>query len=203
MENIFLNIHKNDNFDNFGNIFYEVSKELFGNYNLIINDKKYVLTEIEFYYFNTQTHKDLYTHLHCMQLEFNKFYVHEKSANRGGIDFTFGDGTNFGGILIRGLKREDEILITGPAKVRGEITRILYDLEDLKDCEKFYQKYNKSHQDLQEKLSNNIKFEFKDDKSKKDNLNSLIIKKKKRVGLAEKTLCNANIFRLKEYNFSI
>ena len=196
MRSLFKNVH----LENSEIEFNKIAKVLFTNYELVINQNNYNLTEIEFYYFNTKIHKDVYTHLHCMQLEFNKFYVHEKSANRGGIDLTFGDGNNFGGILIRGIQRQsDNTIISGPAKVRGEITKTLFELNELKDDEKFYKIYNEPHEILQEKI-NSSNMEFKpNNKDVKD----LKIIATKRIGLREKILCDADKFLNRKYRFKI
>lgn len=182
--------------------FCTIARELFNNYILNINGINYTLTEIEFYYFNTKTHKDIYTHLHYLQLEFGRFYVHEKSANRGGIDFTFGNGDNFGGMLIRGIRNtKTNESIFGPAKVRGEIAKTLFDIKesDENKDKKFYQKYNKPHKSLQVRI-NYSSMSFI---QKSSNLKNIEFTKTERIGLTVKTVCNAQEFKKRYYRFLV
>lgn len=76
-------------------------------------------TEIEFYFYNEAYHKDPFIHKHALQKLTGHWYFHGS-----GLDITFGDGINFGGILIRGIKRtspEGDIYIDGPLNVVTEI----------------------------------------------------------------------------------
>lgn len=93
--------------------FNHLSNQLFNKYVLIVNGVAYRLVDIEFYAF-AETFKDPYTHKHVQQLSNGKFYLHGS-----GMDITFGDGVNFGGILIRGiikLKKEENAVHYVPEK---------------------------------------------------------------------------------------
>jgi hypothetical protein len=63
-----------------------------------VDDKVYRITEIEFYYYREGIHEDPFVHKHENQLEMGVWYFHNV-----GQDLTFGDGRNYGGILIRGI----------------------------------------------------------------------------------------------------
>ncbi len=79
-----------------------------------VDDTEYQITEIEFYYYREWVHEDPFVHKHENQLEMGVWYFHNV-----GQDFTFGDGTNYGGILIRGvlpLGSEPDQTIDGPVR---------------------------------------------------------------------------------------
>lgn len=65
--------------------------------NIKINNVFYRITDFEFYAFS-ENFPDPQTHKNNLQLENGKFYLHSS-----GIDITFGDGINYGGILLRGV----------------------------------------------------------------------------------------------------
>ena len=86
---------------------------------LVADKNQYRLTEIEFYYYSTGYHEDPYIHRNKLQLLTGQWYFHGS-----GLDITFGDGSNYGGNLIRGIKlinRDKPILIDGPLNVVQEI----------------------------------------------------------------------------------
>lgn len=91
---------------------------------LHIGTKKYEFTEIEFYYYSDD-HQDCALHRDQLQKTSNMFYVHNKG--RGGIDITFGNSDNFGGILIRGIKEvmPDEKYVDGPLNIMKYFTEQL------------------------------------------------------------------------------
>ncbi len=62
------------------------------------NESEFQINEIEFYYYS-EVHPDPYIHKHQNQLNMGSWYFHEV-----GQDITFGDGKNYGGILIRGIR---------------------------------------------------------------------------------------------------
>ena len=62
-----------------------------------INTSYYRIIDFEFYAFS-ENFPDAQTHKSHQQLENGKIYLHSS-----GIDITFGDGNNYGGILIRGV----------------------------------------------------------------------------------------------------
>jgi hypothetical protein len=77
--------------------FKRVSELLFSKNVLIVNDAVYRLVDIEYYAYSGMF-EDVYTHKNPQQLSNGKFYLHGS-----GMDITFGDGYNYGGILIRGI----------------------------------------------------------------------------------------------------
>jgi hypothetical protein len=107
-----------------------IALKLFSDYKLQVNESFYRLIDIEFYYYAEGVHEDVYAHQHAAQLNSAKWYFHGS-----GIDITFGNGKNFGGILIRaiakisteGLKAKYfiENEIHGPINVKTEICRNL------------------------------------------------------------------------------
>ncbi len=92
--------------------FDEIAKRMLNEYILEVDNKiQYRITNIEFYYYEEGLHEDNNTHGLCStramerQLQNGEWYLHKKSVNlnnhRKGIDYTIGDGINFGGILIK------------------------------------------------------------------------------------------------------
>jgi len=171
---------KNTKESTFEEIFKECAKKLMSAYVLKIGDEEFELCELEFYHFS-ENHKDFYTHLHCLQLEAGKFYVHETGLNRAGIDLTFGNGKYFGGILIRALKTSKGF-IYGSAKSQEVIKNAI----GLKI---------ESYPELQERLNNNaLKICCK-------KLEEDCIYISTRVGLNESVCDNEAIFRSSFYRF--
>jgi len=129
---------KNNSVADLQKLFFDISEKLMNEYEIQINDIKFELTEIEFYYFDERKHSDVYTHTHEKQLNSNRLYVHESWGNRGGIDLTFGNGEFYGGILIRGIKLHDQF-VAGPAKVRDALIKELnQDFDSWEDLQKFF-----------------------------------------------------------------
>ena len=105
--------------------FDKIAEDLFNNYQLHVNNSIYRLVDIEFYYFS-KNHPDIYAHKHKAQKESDHWYFHGS-----GIDITFGDGNNHGGILIRAIceisdsANKDKYYIKdeyhGPVNVKTEI----------------------------------------------------------------------------------
>lgn len=121
MSDILIKLQNNiekSNVNELQNIFYENAKKLMNEYVLVIEDKEFELTELEYYFYDENKHPDCYVHLNEMQKKTcGKLYVHNKGNWIGGIDITFGNGKYYGGILIRGIKYKNEF-ISGPAKTR-------------------------------------------------------------------------------------
>lgn len=100
-----------------------IGSTLMHEWDLSIGDAKFALAEIELYFFD-KSHPDTFTHKHAQQLNSScDWYFHrEKSASKSftlkGLDLTFGaPGKEYGGILIRALKRlENGEFIEGPSK---------------------------------------------------------------------------------------
>lgn len=86
-------------------LFYSIAKKLMNNYILQVNEKKFILTEIEFYYQDAACHNDTNTHGSIHQ---KKFGLHFHDKGYGGMDITFGDKQSYGGILVRGIKEFDQ-----------------------------------------------------------------------------------------------
>lgn len=111
--------------------FDKIAHLLFNELVLQVNHALYRFVDIEFYYYNERTHKDVYAHLHEAQLKYGKWYFHGS-----GIDITIGDGINYGGILLRGIvklqeesfgiKHSFEKEIHGPLKVKTEVCSHLF-----------------------------------------------------------------------------
>jgi len=97
--------------------FIEIAIQLFAQFELIVKDAVFEFCELEFYFHATQNHPDPYVHNDKMQLTNGQWYFHGS-----GIDITIGDGTNCGGILIRGIynPRSDEYY-SGPLNVAKEL----------------------------------------------------------------------------------
>lgn len=87
---------------------------------IVVGDQALRITEAEFYYFDEETHPDYFAHRDPLQLAFGRWYFHRmdgsyKAGSFKGLDISFGDGTAFGGVLIRGLEKPDGDLIDGPS----------------------------------------------------------------------------------------
>ena len=128
MEQI-LNINQSLNAGNINNLdeleqhFNKAANMLLNNAILHIDGSKYRLTEIEFYFYKQAFHEDPYIHRHQLQLLAGTWYFHGS-----GLDITFGDGVNYGGILIRGmqcLNSDESKFINGPLNVVTEIFKCL------------------------------------------------------------------------------
>lgn len=110
--------------ENYLDSFKKIANLLLNEYKLIINNSEFEITEIEFYYQDKVNHNDTSLHANEEQKNSNTWYVH--TVGRGGLDITFGDGINYGGILIRGLKCiESNEYIDGPMKVIDKILEVL------------------------------------------------------------------------------
>lgn len=107
-----LEINSNDIVGSFD----RMASELMNEYVLKVGNAKYRITEIEFYY-NSEEHKDTYSHQNELQKTTGKWYFHGS-----GIDLTFGSGDRFGGILLRAIYNLDNAkYVYGPLKIITEI----------------------------------------------------------------------------------
>lgn len=79
--------------ESFDRIADKISKDI----NLKINDTYYRFVDFEFYTFSKAI-PDPHTYKNDLQLQSGKLYLHSS-----GIDITFGDGENYGGILLRSV----------------------------------------------------------------------------------------------------
>lgn len=114
------------NYETIKKSFDEIANKLFNNYVIQVNNSIYRLIDIEFYYYSEISHKDIYAHKHYLQQNNGHWYFHSS-----GVDITFGDGINYGGILIRAIakisekgKKENHNIekeIHGPINVKTEM----------------------------------------------------------------------------------
>jgi len=108
--------------------FERISKELFNNYSIKINESVFHFTEIEFYYFHEGINIDNNTHPH--KLSIGKWRGHNQ-----GLDITFDSNNEHpysdGGILIRGIKQVEPI--TDKPYVNGSRRVIFKIFESLND----------------------------------------------------------------------
>ena len=91
--------------------FMRVAEEILNTHILQVDSEEYRISNIEFYFYNHTNHKDenshalKYNRAKERQLLNSKWYLHKISINPNykhkGLDFTFGDGVSFGGILIK------------------------------------------------------------------------------------------------------
>lgn len=124
------------NFDNQESIFKSfdhIAKKFANDIQIKINDAYYRVVDFEFYNYS-EALPDPHTYQHPQQLENGKFYLHAS-----GVDITFGDKVNYGGILLRGLvklerdSKEKGFMwqeILGPQKVATELFSNLLALKD-------------------------------------------------------------------------
>lgn len=139
---------------------------------LIVDENQYRLTEIEFYFFNATCHEDPYIHKDEMQLNPNQWYFHGS-----GLDITFGDGINYGGVLIRGIKQlncGDQGFTNGPLRVVKEVFRSFGNI-----------------------CINDHKLHL----SKAIQLDEVLVMRSARVGLKDKNDNNAGRYKEKKYRF--
>ena len=115
--------------------FLRIANEILNKHLLFVNSKKYRVTAIEFYFYNSTNHKDenshalKYNRAKERQLLHAKWYLHEISINpkykHKGLDFTFGNGENFGGILIKEILDIDHNITFTQSKLIDEFIQIL------------------------------------------------------------------------------
>lgn len=100
------------------NDFERIASEIMNDWILQVENSKYRVTEIEFY-FKSDKHLDNYTHGHELQKKIGQWYFHGS-----GVDITFGNDNYYGGILIRAIYKLDpdgNKYIYGPIKVVTEL----------------------------------------------------------------------------------
>lgn len=153
---------------------------------------KFRIREIEFYYYDSQSHPDPFTHKDEHQEIPGRWYFHRqngksyKGGTYKGLDITFGSSINgvFGGILIRSIQYGDT-LIEGPCKVVDFILKTT----GSKTIEKLLEKFEEDTE-LPKKVTN---YENSDNESplylceiEESNLKEKPIYKAPRVGLSLK-----------------
>jgi len=115
--------------------FSDIAKSLLNDYILVAKNQKYRVTNIEFYYYNNSSHKDENSHIvrsqraKERQLLNAEWYLHKITTNprcqHKGIDFTFGNGENCGGILLKEVVRLSDNSIFSQSKFVDELLRVL------------------------------------------------------------------------------
>ena len=123
--------------------FYEIANFLINEHKLKAGNSSYQVSKIELYYYNEKLHRDYnchslkYKRAKDRQLLNSKWYVHKRSINpnfrRKGIDFTFEDGVNFGGILIKEVVRIEDSKKFSQSKFIDELINVL----EPKDSDEF------------------------------------------------------------------
>lgn len=102
--------------DAIASCFDRVADQLLRKCLVILDDRTYLLSEIEFYYYS-DIHQDPYVHRHPNQLKTGLWYFHNV-----GQDLTFGRDGSYGGILIRGITSTDRShFADGPVKTFEEL----------------------------------------------------------------------------------
>jgi hypothetical protein len=99
--------------------FSRMAAALLNGCDLVVAGEPHRFVEVEFYCCGDE-HPDPFTHRDPVQLERGRWYFHRtrgvyRSGSFKGLDLTFGDGTMFGGALIRGVVAADGTLIDGPS----------------------------------------------------------------------------------------
>jgi hypothetical protein len=99
--------------------FGRIAERLLNGARLLAGGEQLQFAEVEFYYF-AAGHPDPFTHRDVLQRACGPWYFHRtRGAYRGGsfkgLDLTFGDGSAFGGVLIRSLEAAGGALIDGPS----------------------------------------------------------------------------------------
>ena len=89
-------------------VFSKYANKLMNEYCLKVDDKKYNLIEIEFYFYDKENHPDPYIYCNEKQKECGEFYFHGS-----GMDITFGNEICYGGILIRSIMNQKGEYING------------------------------------------------------------------------------------------
>ncbi|MEA3362948.1 MAG: hypothetical protein U9Q61_06720 [Thermodesulfobacteriota bacterium] len=177
--------------DKIDECFYAIANELINNHVLIVGNSSYQISNVEFYYYNQECHRDENCHslkskrAKDRQLLNSKWYVHKKSINpkykRKGIDFTIGDGTNLGGVLIKEVIRIEDNTKFTQSKFIDELISILNPT-------------NPDHLIKMIEEEELLKFKMNEGRKKHN------ILKDKRVGLAKETYKNnLYAFRIKHF----
>jgi hypothetical protein len=117
--------------------FSRIANEILNEHLLFVGPKKYRVTAIEFYFYNHTNHKDenihsvrsIQTRAKERQILQGKWYLHKISISptykRKGLDLTFGNGKNFGGILIKEIMDIDNNIKFTQSKLVDEFIKVL------------------------------------------------------------------------------
>ncbi|MBD5326262.1 MAG: hypothetical protein HDS04_06240 [Bacteroides sp.] len=98
----------------YDNYFAEIAQELMCNYIIVTGKAEYDIIDIEFYLY-TPEHQDVITY--PREMDEGRWFFHAS-----GVDITFRSTKSvFGGILIRGLRKNKNEYIGGPQKCVNEL----------------------------------------------------------------------------------
>lgn len=133
-QNDFLNLFADKDvidYDHIDQAFLEkIAKSLLSKYVIVVNEKEYRISEVEFYV-NNEKHNDKYTHGDKNQKTFGKWYFHRypngsyKSGTYKGMDITLGNKDTYFGVLIRSIyDAETDEMIDGPCKTVNKILEL-------------------------------------------------------------------------------
>jgi len=115
--------------------FSRIANEILNEHIILIDSRKYRVITIEFYFYNNTNHKDenshalKYSRAKERQLLYAKWYLHKISINskykHKGLDFTFGNKENFGGILIKEILDIETNIKFTQSKLVDEFIKVL------------------------------------------------------------------------------
>lgn len=123
----------------FASWFAAIAEQLLNHTDFMVVGQRYRLAEVEMYY-SSPRHPDPFPHCDPRQREFGRWYFHRnRGGYRGGsfqgLDLTLGDGTAYGGFLIRTILTPEGAAIVGPARTVKHLlettqTRRVAELDD-------------------------------------------------------------------------
>ena len=115
--------------------FFRIANEILNKHTFHVKSKKYKISNIEFYFYNNTNHKDENSHAlkykraKERQLLNAQWYLHKISINpkykHKGLDFTFGNGKSFGGILIKEIINIESNIKLSQSKIIDELIEVL------------------------------------------------------------------------------
>ena len=116
--------------------FSQIANQLINKHVISANGTEYRPVNLEFYYYNEECHQDKNSHARKpksrsreRQILSGQWYLHHRvnrpTDRRKGIDFTFGDGKSYGGILIKKALRTSDNVIFSQSKFIDELSSAL------------------------------------------------------------------------------
>ena len=106
----------------------DIAQELFNNYGIKCNNTIFRFAEIEFYYYDSEKYLKDRINLKWQEVTYPRkdYKGGELFYHLSGIDICFDSqykekSGKFGGILIRALKDENDVIIAGPLNCKDEI----------------------------------------------------------------------------------
>jgi len=105
--------------DNYRDVVMHLGPRLLNETRFEVFGRECQLAEVEVYYYSDR-HTDIFANCHQVQSTFGSWYLHRmgsglKNGTYKGLDFTFGNGETFGGVLIRSLRTPDGAVVSGPS----------------------------------------------------------------------------------------